>query len=249
MPPQSGQIPFYSILHADIELMKKRVVIFVSGYGSNMKALVEAAAGPDFPAEIVGVISNRTDAKGLASASSMGIETKAIIRAEYASNADMDKAIDAELVRMKADIVCLAGYMRLLTRKLTEKWAGRIINIHPSLLPLFPGLESHARALEAGMRIHGCSVHFVTAGMDEGPIIAQAAVPVLPEDDVDTLAARVLKAEHKLYPQALKLVATGKARMHNGRALLSSVHAQGMLLSVNSENDAIDIENLARMTP
>src|SRR5690606_7483883 len=122
--------------------------------------------------------------------------------------AALDEALDAELTRMRADIVCLAGYMRLLTPGFTEKWAGRAINIHPSLLPLLRGLDTHARALAAGMRIHGCSVHFVTEGMDEGPIIAQAAVPVLPGDEPDTLAARVLKAEHALYPLALSLVAT-----------------------------------------
>ena len=229
--------------------MKKRVVILISGRGSNMSALIEAAGDPNYPADIVGVISNREDAKGLAVATSLGIEAKAITRAQHATKEALDEALDAELTRMGAQIVCLAGYMRLLTPDLTEKWAGRIINIHPSLLPLFRGLDTHRRVLESGMRLHGCTVHFVTAGMDEGPIIAQAAVPVLPHDTEVDLAARVLGVEHQLYPLALRLVATGKARMEEHHAVLSGVSAQGSLLSPGSASDEIDIESLARMTP
>lgn len=229
--------------------MKKRVVILISGRGSNMSALIEAAGDPNYPVEIVGVISDNADAMGLKSAAAQNIDTNAITKADYPTKAALDEALDAELTRMNADIVCLAGYMRLLTRGFTEKWAGRIINIHPSLLPLFKGLDTHTRALESGMRVHGCTVHFVTAGMDDGPVIAQAAVPILPDDTEATLSARVLTVEHQLYPLALRLVATGKARMENGKAVLTGVSAEGSVLSPGSASDDIDIESLARMTP
>lgn len=229
--------------------MKKRVVILISGRGSNMAALIEAAGDPHYPVEIVGIISDKADAKGLNAAAAHKIDAKAITRADYPSKAAMDEALDAELTRMKADIVCLAGYMRLLSPAFTEKWAGRVINVHPSLLPLFKGLDTHNRALESGMRVHGCTVHFVTAGMDDGPIIAQAAIPVLPGDTEATLAARVLTVEHQLYPLALRLVATGKARMEDGKAVLTGVSAEGSVLSPGSASDDIDIESLARMTP
>ena len=230
-------------------MARKRVAVLISGRGSNMVALAEAAGDPAYPAEIVGVISNKADARGLNAAAALGIEAKAITRADFPGKAAHDDAIDAELTRLRADIVCLAGYMRLLTPAFTEKWAGRIINIHPSLLPLFPGLDTHGRALEAGMRVHGCTVHFVTAEMDGGPIIAQAAVPVLPGDDQDALARRVLTVEHQLYPLALRLVAEGRARMEGGRTVLAGVGASGSLLSPGSASEAIDIESLARMTP
>jgi formyltetrahydrofolate-dependent phosphoribosylglycinamide formyltransferase len=198
-------------------MMKKRVVVLISGRGTNMAALAEAAGDPNFPATIVAVISDKADARGLNAAAALGIEAKAITRADFPSKAALDAALDAELTALRADIVCLAGYMRLLSPSFTEKWAGRLINIHPSLLPLYPGLDTHRRALDAGMRIHGCTVHFVTAEMDSGPIIAQGAVPVLPRDNEETLARRVLEAEHKLYPLALRLVAEGRARMEGGR--------------------------------
>ena len=229
--------------------MKKRVVILISGRGSNMSALIEAAGDPNYPVEIVGVISDNADAMGLKSAAAQNIDTNAITKADYLTKAALDEALDAELTRMNADIVCLAGYMRLLTPGFTEKWAGRNINIHPSLLPLFKGLDTHTRALESGMRVHGCTVHFVTAGMDDGPVIAQAAVPILPDDTEATLSARVLTVEHQLYPLALRLVATGKARMENGKAVLTGVSAEGSVLSPGSASDDIDIESLARMTP
>ncbi|MBX9451300.1 MAG: phosphoribosylglycinamide formyltransferase [Mesorhizobium sp.] len=228
---------------------RKRVVILISGRGSNMNALIEATGDPAYPAEIVGVIADNADAKGLSVAAAQDIETVAITKADQADKAAMDDALDAKLKELRADIVCLAGYMRLLSPAFTEKWAGRLINIHPSLLPLFKGLDTHERALQEGMRIHGCSVHFVTAEMDGGPIIAQAAVPILPNDDADALAARVLGVEHQLYPLALRLVAEGKARMENGRAVLSGVGAEGSLLSPGSASEAVDIESLARMTP
>ena len=232
-----------------MSIARKRVVVLISGRGSNMNALIEATGDPAYPAEIVGVIADKADSKGLSVAAARDIETMAITRADHADKAAMDEALDAKLTELRADIVCLAGYMRLLSPAFTAKWAGRLINIHPSLLPLFKGLDTHERALQAGMRIHGCSVHFVTAEMDGGPIIAQAAVPILPDDDPDTLGARVLGVEHQLYPLALRLVAEGKARMENGRAVLSGVSAEGSLLSPGSASEAVDIESLARRTP
>lgn len=200
---------------------RKRVAVLISGGGSNMLALAKAAAAADFPAEIVGVISDKADAGGLAKAQALGIPTFVHVRKDYASKAEHEAAILAALAGLSPDIICLAGYMRLLSAEFIRAHEGRIINIHPALLPLFPGLHTHERALEAGVRIAGCTVHFVTEGMDEGPIIAQAAVPVLPGDTADTLAARVLTVEHRVYPAALRLFAEGKVRMEDGRAFFS----------------------------
>ncbi len=200
---------------------RKRVAVLISGGGSNMLALAKAAAATDFPAEIVGVISDKADAGGLAKAQALGIPTFVHVRKDYASKAEHEAAILAALAGLSPDIICLAGYMRLLSAQFIRAHEGRIINIHPALLPLFPGLHTHERALEAGVRIAGCTVHFVTEGMDEGPIIAQAAVPVLPGDTADTLAARVLTVEHRVYPTALRLFAEGKVRMEDGRAVFS----------------------------
>lgn len=229
--------------------MRKRVVVLISGRGTNMAALAEAVGDPAYPARIVGVISDKADARGLNAAAALGIEARALTRDEYPTREALDAALDAELTRLEADLVCLAGYMRLLSPEFTRKWAGRLINIHPSLLPLYPGLDTHRRALEDGVRLHGCTVHFVTAETDAGPIIAQAAVPVLPGDTEEALARRVLQAEHRLYPLALRLVADGRARMENGRTVLSGVDAGGMLLSPGPAGEDIDIESLARMTP
>ncbi|TKT81381.1 phosphoribosylglycinamide formyltransferase [Aquamicrobium sp. LC103] len=229
---------------------KKPVAILISGRGSNMSALIEATRDRDYPVEIVGVISNRADAKGLGIAAAAGIETKVIAPKDHPGKEALDAALDEALRAMGAEIVCLAGYMRLLTPGFVEKWAGRIINIHPSLLPLFKGLETHRRAIEAGMRVHGCTVHFVTAEMDDGPIIAQAVVPVLPADGEDDLTRRVLAVEHQLYPLALKLVAEGKARMTGGRTVFSgSFNGSGSLVAPIAGEEAFDIESLARMTP
>ncbi|TIX80093.1 MAG: phosphoribosylglycinamide formyltransferase, partial [Mesorhizobium sp.] len=200
---------------------RKRTVVLISGRGSNMTALIAAASNLDYPAEIVGVISDRANAVGLGIAAARGIATKVISRADYTSKEAHDGAIDAALVSFGAEIVALAGYMRILGARFVEKWLGRMINIHPALLPAFKGLDTHARAIRAGIRIHGCTVHFVTLDMDDGPIIAQAAVPVMVGDSEDMLAARVLKAEHRLYPLALGLVAEGKARMEGGRTVLA----------------------------
>lgn len=192
---------------------RRRVAVLISGRGSNLGALLKAAKAQDFPAEIVLVISNKPDAAGLALAADHGIPTRVITGRDFPDRARHDAALDEALIAAGTEIVCLAGYMKLLTSALVEKWRGRMINIHPSLLPLFPGLDTHRKALDAGMRIHGCTVHFVTAETDQGPIIAQAAVPVLSGDTEETLAARLLKAEHRLYPPALRLVAEGKVGM------------------------------------
>jgi phosphoribosylglycinamide formyltransferase-1 len=182
---------------------------------------------PDYPAELVLTISNRADAKGLESSEKLNVPTAVISEAEYSSREDHDLAIDAALREAKADIVCLAGYMRLLTPQFVKKWQGRMINIHPALLPSFKGLNTHARALAAGVRIHGCTVHFITSSMDEGPIIMQAAVPVIAGDTNKTLAARVLLAEHLIYPRALALLACGGVRMTGGHSVFAKKEAEG----------------------
>jgi len=192
--------------------MKKRTAILISGRGSNMTALVAAAATPGYPAEIALVLANRPDAAGLASAAAAGIATACIDHRPFRGDrAAHERAIAAVLDKAGIELVCLAGYMRLLTPFLVRRYAGRMLNIHPSLLPSFPGLDTHARALAAGAKLHGCTVHLVTEGTDEGPILAQAAVPVLPGDTEDTLAARVLVQEHLLYPAALARHAGGYA--------------------------------------
>ncbi len=192
--------------------MRRRVGILISGRGSNMTALLEAARAADYPAEIVLVISNRADAAGLARAAEAGIPAVVIEHQPYGrERAAHEAAIDAALRAAGVEIVCLAGYMRLLTPFLVRAWAGRMLNIHPSLLPAFPGLDTHARALAAGVKLHGCTVHLVTEAMDEGPILAQAAIPVLAGDTEEALAARVLAQEHKLYPLALAALASGQA--------------------------------------
>ncbi len=198
---------------------RKRVVVFISGGGSNMLALLKATKAADYPAEIVGVISDKADAGGLAKAAAEGIATFAFVRKNFASKEAHEEAILSQLEALSPDIICLAGYMRLLSGHFIQAYEGRIINIHPSLLPLFPGLHTHQRAIDAGMRIAGCTVHFVTEGMDEGPVVGQAVVPVLTDDTADSLAARVLTVEHQIYPQSLRLVAEEKVRMEGGKAV------------------------------
>lgn len=192
--------------------MKRRVGILISGRGSNMAALIAAAADPTFPAQIVLVLSNDPEAGGLALAEAAGIPTAAIDHRPYKRDrAAHEMAIAHRLDAAGVEIVCLAGYMRLLTPLLVGRYAGRMLNIHPSLLPSFPGLDTHARAIEAGVKLHGCTVHLVTEQMDAGPILAQAAVPVLESDTEDALAARVLAQEHRLYPAALAAFGQGAA--------------------------------------
>ncbi len=171
-----------------------------------MQALIAATRAPDYPAAIVGVISDNPDAAGLATARDLGIAASAFARADYPSKRAHEDAIQAAIAETGADIVCLAGFMRLLSAEFLAPWEGRIINIHPSLLPKFKGLDTHARAIAAGETVHGCSVHHVTAGMDEGPVIMQAEVPVLPGDTAETLSQRVLAEEHRIYPEALAML-------------------------------------------
>lgn len=189
---------------------RKRVAILISGRGSNMSALIEAARAPDYPAEIVGVFSNNPDATGLQIAAGDNIPTAWRWHKDFPSRTGFELALSDVLRLWRPDYIALAGFMRLLTPEFTKKWEGRMINIHPSLLPLHKGLHTHEQALRDGVKEHGCTVHFVTAGMDEGPIILQARVPVEPNDTADTLAARVLKEEHRIYPEALAMLARGE---------------------------------------
>jgi phosphoribosylglycinamide formyltransferase-1 len=188
--------------------MKTRVAILISGRGSNMTALIEAARAEDYPAEIVLVVSNRPDAAGLVRARAAGIATVVIDHTLFAGNREaFEHALDEELRNYKIGLVCLAGFMRLLTPWLVARWQGRMLNIHPSLLPQFKGLDTHRRALDAGAKWHGATVHFVVPEMDSGPIIVQESVPVREGDTAEALAARVLELEHQLYPRALRVVA------------------------------------------
>ncbi len=202
--------------------MKRKVGILISGRGSNMAALIAAARNPDYPAEIACVLSNRPAAPGLSLADKAGIATIGLDHNDHASRESFDEAMNAALIASGVDLVACAGFMRLMSDAFVNAWAGRMINIHPSILPLFKGVDTHDRALEAGMRVHGCSVHFTTPELDAGPIIAQAVVPVLPGDDAKTLAARVLTAEHRLYPAALGLVASDKAVLAGNRVRLEA---------------------------
>lgn len=192
-------------------MTRKRVAILISGRGSNMAALIDAAKAPDYPAEIVLVLSNRPDALGLVHAREAGIATALVDhRAFGADREGFERAIDAALTDHRIDLVCLAGFMRLFTPWFVTRWSGRMLNIHPALLPEFKGLHTHRRALEAGAKRHGATVHFVAAEMDSGPIIVQEAVPVLDGDTEETLSRRVLEAEHRIYPEALRRVAEGR---------------------------------------
>jgi phosphoribosylglycinamide formyltransferase-1 len=188
--------------------MKKRVAILISGRGSNMTALIEAAKAKDYPAEIALVVSNRPDAAGLDRARSCGIATAVIDHTTFGGDREtFEQALDRELREQRIDLVCLAGFMRLLTPWFVNRWSGRMLNIHPSLLPQFKGLHTHRRALEAGVKRHGATVHFVVPEMDAGPIVIQDSVAVHENDTVETLAARVLELEHQIYPRALRAVA------------------------------------------
>jgi phosphoribosylglycinamide formyltransferase-1 len=186
---------------------KARTAVLISGRGSNMMALVDAARDPGFPAEIVCVVSNKLDAKGLDFAAANGIPTKVIDHKAYATREAFETALDDHLRSMKVEIIALAGFMRVLTAGFIAGWEGRMINIHPSLLPAYKGLHTHERVLADGAKTHGCSVHLVTAELDDGPVLLQKAVQVLPDDTPDSLAARVLIEEHKIYPKALAMLA------------------------------------------
>jgi len=194
----------------------KNIVILISGRGSNMEAVVRAAQSEGWPARIAAVISNRPDAGGLAFAQAHGIPTAVVPSKEFASRAEFDAALQQEIDRFTPDLVVLAGFMRILTSPFVEHYAGRMLNIHPSLLPAFPGLATHRQAIEAKVPEHGATVHFVTAELDHGPVVAQARVAVLPGDTEDTLAARVLVEEHKLYPYAVRLFVEDRLSIEHG---------------------------------
>ncbi len=189
-------------------LMRKlRAGVLISGRGSNMMALIEAARAPDYPVAVACVVSNRPDAKGLDYAAAQGIPTKVIDHTAYASRDAFDAALGDYLKSQNLDLVACAGFMCFLGSALVAEWKGRMLNIHPSLLPAYPGLNTHERAIADGVKVHGCTVHHVTADLDGGPVILQAEVPVFPGDTPDTLAARVLKEEHRIYPEALAMMA------------------------------------------
>jgi phosphoribosylglycinamide formyltransferase-1 len=194
----------------------KNIVILISGRGSNMEAIVRAAHAEGWPARIAAVISNRPDAAGLTFAQAHGIATAVVPSKEFSSRADFDAALQQEIDRYRPDLVVLAGFMRILTAPFVEHYAGRMLNIHPSLLPAFPGLATHRQALEAGVVKHGATVHFVTAELDHGPVVAAATVDVLPGDTEDTLSARVLAEEHKLYPYAVRLFVEDRLSIEHG---------------------------------
>jgi phosphoribosylglycinamide formyltransferase-1 len=194
--------------------MKRRVAILISGRGSNMVALIEAAKAKDFPAEIVVVISNKTDAGGLAKARANGIPAVMIESKPFGKDrAGFETALQSVLDQHKADLICLGGFMRLFTAEFVQRWYGRMLNIHPSLLPSFPGLDPHGQALRAGVKISGATVHFVIPETDAGPVVMQGAVAVRDDDTAEKLAARILETEHRIYPEALRLLASGRIRL------------------------------------
>ena len=198
-------------------MTKRRVAILISGRGSNMTALIEAATAADYPAEILLVISNIANAGGLAKASKAGIETATVESKPFGKDREaFERKLNDTLVARKIDLVCLAGFMRMLTPWFVQQWQGKMLNIHPALLPSYKGLDTHERALKDGVKIHGATVHFVVPEMDSGPIVMQGAVAVRDDDTPKTLAARVLAVEHQIYPDALHLVASGKVRLEGG---------------------------------
>ena len=209
--------------------VRKRVGVLISGRGSNLASLIQASRDPGYPAEIVLVLSNKADAYGLVRAKEADIPTRVISHKSFPSREDFDAVITGALKDARVDLVCNAGFMRLHSASFVREWCGRQLNIHPSLLPAFRGLHPQARALEAGVRVSGATVHFVSEEMDAGPIIAQGAVPVLAGDTEDALAARILAMEHRLYPLALKLVASGAAWQENGRVEFASSHLSASL--------------------
>ncbi len=198
---------------------RKRTAVLISGRGTNLAALIEAARAPDYPAQIALVISNRADAEGLQRAEAAGVPARVISHKAFESREAFDAEIDTALRAAEIDLVCEAGFMRIHSEGFVKAWEGRMLNIHPSLLPAFPGIRVHEQVLAAGAAESGCTVHFLIPELDSGPIIAQARVPVLPGDTVETLAARVQAEEHRIYPEALRLVAEGRVRLEDGVAV------------------------------
>jgi phosphoribosylglycinamide formyltransferase-1 len=210
---------------------RKRVAALISGRGSNMLSLIAAARQPDYPAEIALVLSNKPDAPGLAIAREAGVATVGLDHRDHGSREEFERAMQAALEEHAIDIVCLAGFMRLLTPWFVARWEGRMINIHPALLPSYRGLHTHERALADGVKIHGATVHFVVPEMDAGPIIAQAAVPVVDGDTPETLGARVLTQEHVIYPLALRLIASGAARIEGNHVVTGERVSERVLVA------------------
>lgn len=198
-----------------------KIAVLVSGRGSNLQALIDACKDPAFPAEIVCVLSNRPDAYGLERARQAGIPAVVVDHKQYRDRPSFEAALNEALAPFAPELICLAGFMRILTENFTNHWRDRMINIHPSLLPAFRGLHTHERAIESGVRVSGCTVHYVRPEMDDGPIIIQAAAPVLPDDTPDTLAARILELEHKIYPEAVRLIALSKIRVEGQRVVFA----------------------------
>jgi len=209
-----------------------RVGVLISGRGSNLQALMDACSASDYPAEIACVVSNVAGVLGLERAVRAGVPAHVVKHGTYASRESFDQAVDTLMVVADVELICLAGFMRVLSNAFVEKWRGRLVNIHPSLLPAFKGLNVHRHVLESGVRISGCTVHFVVPELDSGPIIAQAAVPVLPGDTEEALASRTLAAEHRLYPLALRLLAEGRVALEGERSVYRQVSStSGELLS------------------
>ena len=208
----------------------KSIVILISGRGSNMELLLDAAASGALPVRVAAVLSNRPQAKGLEVAAAKGVATRVVDHQNYSRREDFDAAMAAEIDAHAPDLVVLAGFMRILSDAFVEHYAGRLINIHPSLLPAYPGLHTHRRALEDGVRVHGCTVHFVTPTLDHGPIVIQAAVPVLDGDDEDSLAARVLVQEHQIYPLAVRWFVEGRLKLQDGRVVFNTPQSAGSAL-------------------
>ena len=213
--------------------MKRRVAILISGRGSNMAALIDAAKAADFPAEIVAVISNRADAPGLEKAAASGIATVVIESKPFGKDrAGFEAVLQRALEEKKVELICLGGFMRLFTAEFVQRWYGRMLNIHPSLLPSFPGLDPHGQALQAGVKISGATVHFVIPETDAGPIIMQGAVTVADDDTAETLSQRILGIEHRIYPEALRLLASGKLRLEGDICKFAdSAERDGTLIS------------------
>ena len=205
---------------------KLKIAVLISGRGSNLQALIDACAQEDFPAEIVLVFSNKPTAKGLERARDAGLATEALDHKSFASRESFDAEVSRIIKQTGAELICLAGYMRLLSEDFVKDWRNKLINIHPAILPAFKGIHVHERALELGVRITGATVHFVRVGTDEGPIIIQGAVPVLADDTPETLEARVLTVEHKIYPEAVRLIAMGKVRVVSERVKISGSTAE-----------------------
>jgi phosphoribosylglycinamide formyltransferase-1 len=211
-------------------MARLKLGVLISGRGSNLRSLIAACAEPDYPAEIALVVSNIANAGGLEFANRSGIPNIVINHKDFTNRAAFDSAVEAELLKAGVELVCLAGFMRIVGPEFLTRWADKVINIHPSLLPSFRGLHVHEQALAAGVKLSGCTVHIVRPAVDDGPILVQAAVPVIADDTPDTLAARILEAEHKIYPLAVRLIAEKRVRIEGDRALIDNTPAPGPAL-------------------